>query len=485
MSYSVAFALPAYSRPIGGGAPNPFTQSGPTLDLIFTGAAQVDNTFVGASLGLNFLTQQYQLPAQYSVWVDGVGLTSKSFSDIVTFGRASAATYFDATGTLQTAATDTPRFDHDPVTLAPLGFLIEEARTNVVRNNTMQGAVTGTPGTLPTNWAITGSGTGTLVRTIVGVGTSQGITYIDIRFSGTTSTTNFTVSFEPTVGAPTATLGDVFTAANYIAIVGGSTTNITAIRAVSTAGRTSLGAATTDGSNSGDNKATLTSTLQRFSVTDTVTDAATAGMQPGMGFTFPIGVAIDITIRIGLPQLELGYFSTSVIPTTGAAVTRAGEVASIYPMSPWYNQIEGTVFAQFKAVNAIPPINQTIWQLVGTTARDGVHASRHSTWGELYCAVTINGLHVVPIVTDNSIDPYTVAKTALAFKVKGSIAALNGVLKEPSYDLSTVMPSIDSVNLGNYVSETFTGLGYLNGHLQRITYYPRRLANYELQALTV
>ena len=483
MSYSVAFALPAYSRPIGSGAPNPFTQSGPTLDLIFTGAAQVDNTFVGASLGLNFLTQQYQLPAQYSVWVDGVGLTSKSFSDIVTFWRASAATYFDATGTLQTAATGTPRFDHDPVTLAPLGFLIEEARTNAVRNNTMQGTIAGTPGTLPTNWVITGSGTGTLVRNIVGVGTSQGITYIDIQFSGITSTTGFNVSFEPTVGAPAATPGDVFTAANYIAIVGGSTTNITAIRAVTMTGRTSLGAATTDGSNSGDNKATLTSTLQRFSVTDSVTGAATAGMQPGMGFTFPIGVAIDITIRIGLPQLELGYFSTSVIPTAGAAVTRAGEVANIYPMDPWYNQTEGTVFAQFKAVNATPPTPQTIWQLVGTTTQDGVFTSRYALYNELFCAVKVGGLIGASILTDNSIPPYTVAKTAVAIKVKQDTAALNGVLKEPAFDTNTVMPSIDNVNLGNYFDGTYAR--YLNGHLQRITYYPRRLANYELQALTV
>ncbi|MCB9963932.1 MAG: hypothetical protein H6857_03200 [Rhodospirillales bacterium] len=35
------------------------------------------------------------------------------------FTRASVGTYFDSTGTLQTAAANTPRFDHDPATHAP------------------------------------------------------------------------------------------------------------------------------------------------------------------------------------------------------------------------------------------------------------------------------------------------------------------------------------------------------------------------------
>jgi hypothetical protein len=45
--------------------------------------------------------------------------------------------------------------------------------------------------------------------------------------------------------------------------------------------------------------------------------------------SFSAGVAIDITLRIGMPQLEQGAFATSVIPTTTATVTRATDVASI------------------------------------------------------------------------------------------------------------------------------------------------------------
>jgi hypothetical protein len=53
----------------------------------------------------------------------------------ITFTRASTATYFDVAGTLQTAVTNAPRFDYNPVTHAARGLLVEEARTNLVLNS--------------------------------------------------------------------------------------------------------------------------------------------------------------------------------------------------------------------------------------------------------------------------------------------------------------------------------------------------------------
>lgn len=57
------------------------------------------------------------------------------FENLLNFERASVATYYDANGVLQTAAIDEPRLDHDPVTLEPLGLLIEEGRTNIILNS--------------------------------------------------------------------------------------------------------------------------------------------------------------------------------------------------------------------------------------------------------------------------------------------------------------------------------------------------------------
>jgi len=47
--------------------------------------------------------------------------------------RASVATFvINSQGLIQVSAVNTPRFDHDPVTLAPKGLLIEVEETNLI-----------------------------------------------------------------------------------------------------------------------------------------------------------------------------------------------------------------------------------------------------------------------------------------------------------------------------------------------------------------
>jgi hypothetical protein len=63
-------------------------------------------------------------------------LTNNAAGDSpIVFARASSASYFDADGTMQVAAIDEPRFDHDPVTGQCLGLLVEEARSNLLFNS--------------------------------------------------------------------------------------------------------------------------------------------------------------------------------------------------------------------------------------------------------------------------------------------------------------------------------------------------------------
>lgn len=56
---------------------------------------------------------------------------SESVDNRITFSRASAATYYDANGVLQTVRDNKPRIDFDPVTGECKGLLIEEQRTNL------------------------------------------------------------------------------------------------------------------------------------------------------------------------------------------------------------------------------------------------------------------------------------------------------------------------------------------------------------------
>ena len=55
-----------------------------------------------------------------------------TFDPMITFTRASTGTYFDSTGTMQTAAINALRWDYDPVLLQLRGLLLEDQRTNLL-----------------------------------------------------------------------------------------------------------------------------------------------------------------------------------------------------------------------------------------------------------------------------------------------------------------------------------------------------------------
>jgi hypothetical protein len=58
-----------------------------------------------------------------------------SSTNLITFTRASNATFVDSNGLIQTATTNTPRFDHNPATGESLGLLVEEQRVNLLLNS--------------------------------------------------------------------------------------------------------------------------------------------------------------------------------------------------------------------------------------------------------------------------------------------------------------------------------------------------------------
>jgi hypothetical protein len=121
-------------------------------------------------------------------------MTPGSLDPRITFTRGSTATYFDVTGTMQTAATNTPRWDYDPVTHALRGLLIEEARTNVLLNS----ATLGTQSVTVTAQAYTLSfyGTGTITKsgTASGALAGTGAQRVSQTFTPTAGTLTLTVT---------------------------------------------------------------------------------------------------------------------------------------------------------------------------------------------------------------------------------------------------------------------------------------------------
>ena len=258
----------------------------------------------------------------------------------VSFTRAgNTATVIDFSGNLATINADLPRFDYNPTTLICNGLLIEEARTNSLKNSTATGTVAGSPGTAPTNWFLTLTG-GVFTRTIVGTGTENGIAYIDIRYQASGSGT---ASVQYTGGTDIAALnGQTWAHSNYVKLVGGSLTNVTVRNSIVEANATGSFLAGGDSANYVPTSAALITQRQTYARTNINASTAYVYSRTAVAFS---GVG-DVTLRFGLPQLELGAFSTSAIPTSGTALTRNADFATMTGtnFSSWYNQSQGTVF---------------------------------------------------------------------------------------------------------------------------------------------
>jgi hypothetical protein len=387
----------------------------------------------------------------------------------ITFTRASNATFFGANGTLQTAANDTPRFDHDPATGASRGLLIEEARTNSIRNSQAGGAATGTPGTAPTNWSTSVASSTSLAREIVGTGTEAGLSYVDFKFSGTPTTNDQVyVVFEGNLQV-VGVAGQTWTTSLYCKLSGGSLTNIASVRIQQWyyndsnvfVGFTQAAAITP------------TSSLQRFQHSGEVPAGATR-VRPHIIATYTNGNPIDLTLRIAAPQLEQGAFATSYIPTTTAAATRAADSAVVTPISSFYNQSEGTLFAE--GVTTSTEGNASLASFAAASNSNQRFQLR-IRGGAL--AVVAGGVTSIASATS---DPASGAITRRigAAATDNFAACINGGSVET--DSSGGMPSVAQLNLGILIPENTTQR--LNGHIRRIAYYPRRLSNTLLQQLT-
>jgi hypothetical protein len=397
----------------------------------------------------------------------------------IAFTRASNATYFDASGTLQTASSDTPRFDHDPATGASRGLLIEEARTNSIRNSQAGGV---SAGTLPTNWTATGT-TNNVTRTIVGGGTEDGLSYLEIQYSGTPSATaSVTIAFDSSSQVVAAN-GQTWTGSAYCKLQAGSLTNVGGFR-IGTDGRDAAGAALSPAQRTTTNIAPTSSPLRqhRVSAAHTMADAAVERAWTFIIFSYASGDPIDLTLRIAAPQLEQGAFPTSYIPTTSAAATRAADSAVVTPISSFYNASEGTLVAEVSYAGAASDTN--IGNRVSLQIDDNTTDNRHlisnrQTNGTGGSSTVVSGTNVAPLEVGSTAVPVnTPVRLAMAYATNDIIAAKNGSLSSP--DTNAALPSVTHLRAGHAT----TTASRLNGHIRKIAYWPKRLTNTLLEQLT-
>lgn len=389
----------------------------------------------------------------------------------VTFTRASTATYFDSIGTLQSAAINTPRLDYNPSTLAAQGLLIEEQRTNLC----LQSADFGTTWTLAnttvtTNAVVSPDGT-TNADNIFETAVS-GEHYVRQFFTGLTANTVHTVTvFVKNLNGRNLRIRvlDTDNAANGYFMTVSPSLGTVVQAATSTGSATSASGSITAINNgwyrvtlSGNAGATCTKyTLDLFSMDGTT-----------------LSFVGDITKGVTLfgAQLEAGAFQTSYIPTTTAAVTRSADVASVNTLSPWYNATEGTIYAEVGYSQANPTAAQMAASFNDATANNRWTISFNSPSALGGALRNTGGAGLITTSTANAAIVGATNKLGLAISTGASVVLNGGTV---ATNASYAAPTVTRLELGSQLSG-----GYLNGYLRRITYYPIRLSNANLQALT-
>lgn len=393
-----------------------------------------------------------------------------------TFTRATTGTSFDVDATLESSAINIPRIDHLPAGSArDYGLLTEEARTNSIRNSTMQGA-SDDPSTFPTNandFEVAG-----LSEVIVGVGTdTNGMEYIDLKISGTPTATGTYQFFFESSSQIVAASGETWTSSVYVAIVGGDFTNTDFALGITE--RTDVGGFLTSGAGS-DVSGSITSSLQRFKFTRTLSNGSTARVHPTYRMEMTNTNAVDFTVRLAAPQMELGGFNTSFTPTTTVAVARAADIASIADIdtAPWFNATEGTIIVETTS----PPNPETsefdtVVEFSGNGLNDRIQISRSSSRARGF--ITAGGSTVASLDGGAWADSTTV-RIALAYKVNDYAMCLNGgtVVTDTSGALPT---GLDVCMIGSNSS----GGGFYNGLVKIVAVYNTRLPDTRLRELTV
>lgn len=391
---------------------------------------------------------------------------------LVTFTNSSPAWGFNSSGVLVQPTANVPFIEYDPATGACLGWRIWDAVTNSIRNSIMVDAVAGTPGTLPTNW---GAGLVGLARQVVGVGTANGIDYIDIRFSGTPTSTG-SIEIKPDGNASiAATASQSWAISSWVAVVGGSTANISSSRLALneySAGPTYLRTTTYASS-----ILSAGSTLTRVSGVNT-TGASTTIVQPLFLFGVTSGLAVDITIRIGLPQLQQSATVGPVVKTSGLTASSTADVASITgaAFAGIWNQAAGTMFADFR-LNAITSQNKVLNADAGSGFANSVDlycASGYPRFGVLETGIAQVALSLLPLAPLGvNVD----SRIAGAYKLDDFAATRSqGTVVT---DTLGIIPTVTRLGIGS-----LNGGNFLNGYIRELAIFKSRRPNDNLQSMT-
>lgn len=359
-----------------------------------------------------------------------------------------------------------PRFDYDPVTLAPRGLLIEEQRTNLLlrseefdnaswtlqRSTVTANATTSPDGTVNADRLVDDTATGTH-RIFQGAAKAASA----IAYTASVYIKADTLGFATfrIAGAGEA----AFTSVGINLTTGG-------LSALSTVGFTSASATVTNAGNGWWR-------LQLTGTSDTTTSiSAIVGTANSLAANSSYTGTGSGSIYVWGAQLEAGAFATSYIPTVASQVTRTGDSALIQApnFAPWFNATQGTLFVEATTsarVSAVAVLENVV-SFSNTLAIVRGASSQALGWfigSAVFQSFGITSANFT-------------FKSAGAYKAGDNAAVING--GAPVTDAGSTYGTLNALGIG---CNTAGGQPF-NGHIRSIRYYPVRLSNAQLQALT-
>jgi hypothetical protein len=388
----------------------------------------------------------------------------------ITFSRGTGATRVNASGFIEVVGNTTPRFDYDPVTLAPRGLLIEEARTNLLTYSDDWSNAAWTKGGTTVSANATASPDGT---------TSADKLAEDVT-TGTHSTTSPTVALTSGV-AYTTTVYVKAAERSWIALQYDSGAFGTSPTAYFNLGTGTVGSAFNGAIHTIRNAG---NGWYRCSITATATVSANSTariyLATGDNAASYTGVTGNGAYLYGA-QLEAGAFATSYIPTVASTVSRSADVATMTGtnFSTWYNQSEGTFVASGDSLVAVNTAissfaivsDGTNLEYQGIFADNSAGRPQGTTFdgGVVQCDLSNPPFAITPNV------PYA---ASFAYKLNDFGLSTNG--STVATDASGTLPTVNLMGIGNRHGNS----RFLSGHIRAIAYYNTRLPNTQLQTLT-
>jgi hypothetical protein len=380
--------------------------------------------------------------------------------------QRSAVTAYTATTTqaitnyvprLLTAAAGVARFDHTPTTGASLGLLVEESRQNLLlRSDDFGTTWSATRATVSADATIAPDGT--LTADKLRDTTDNNTHFVAQTFTGTAASYTYTVYAK--AGERTFIALRLF---NGTSEVGLAYYNLS----TGATGTVSSGTAAITNVGNGWYRCSLVATLAASA--SCTADIQLASADNTNSYT---GDAYAGAFIWGA-QVELGAFATSYIPTVASAVTRSADVASMTGtnFSSWYNASEGTLYADGTTIgggtNAVMLVGDgtTANRIFANIAGSGVSASpgQITAYGSVQTAFSS-----VTFASEN--------KMALAYKVNSIAVSVNGATSLT--DNTALVALADRMLIRNNASASSSGT------LRKLAYYPLRITDAQLQAIT-